>query len=77
MWIGSKVPPRMPVRTTPRIGRGWSHQPKGTGDVGGPATESGTGIDIAAPDPGRQMDPRHPMRGSGQSDDLTLADVLA
>jgi hypothetical protein len=68
MWIGSKVPPRMPVRTTPRIGRGRGHQPEGTSDIRGPTPETGLGVDITASNPRGQVHPRHPVWASGEAD---------
>ena len=55
MWIGSKVPPRIPVRTVPRIGSRWGHQPESTGDVGVSTAHMGGGVDVCAVDPGRHV----------------------
>ena len=69
MWIGSKVPPRIPVRTGPRIGPGRCHQPKRSADVGASTTHLTGWVDVPAIDPRGEMDPGHAVGAPGQPDD--------
>jgi hypothetical protein len=77
MWIGSKVPPRIPVCTPPRIGGGWRHQPESTSDVGGNAPQTIMGVDIPAADPNREVNCRLAMGDTTGGDHLTASHLLA
>ena len=76
MWIGSKVPPRMPVCTTPRIGGGWGDQPERPADVSGHTAKARARVDIPPTDADREMHTRRAVRASGGADDLTAGHVL-
>lgn len=76
MWIGSNVPPKIPVRTSARIGRRRGDQTERPGDVGVPASQLASRVDVLAVDPGREMNPIDPVGRAGFADDLTsLHDV--
>jgi hypothetical protein len=55
MCIGSKVPPKIPVRTLASIGAGRGHQTEGAGDVGVAAAELCFRIDVLAVDSGGEV----------------------
>lgn len=74
MWIGSKVPPRIPIRTGSRIGlrrRDKTERPRNVG-VGTPHLCHW--IDVFTVDPGREMHRRMAMSYPAQSDRLTPFD---
>lgn len=70
MWIGSKVPPSIPVRTAPRIGPWRCDQAERPGDVRRPTTRLRRRVDVASVDTQRQMDPWHPVRPPGVTDHI-------
>lgn len=74
MWIGSKVPPSIPVRTSTRIGPRWGHQAQCPCDVGHPAAHPAHRVDVNAPDPDREVDTWQAVCKAGGADRLPLAD---
>lgn len=77
MWIGSKVPPSIPVRTGPRIGPRWGHQAQRPCDVGHTTAHPSDRIDVHAPDPDREVDTWQAVRQTGDADQLPRADAGA
>src|SRR5690606_37054998 len=77
MWIGSNVPPRIPVRTPARIGHRGFQQPESPRDVGARTADVPGRIDVAAADPHRHVHTRSPVRGARAADRLTPGPLLA
>jgi len=70
MWMGSKVPPRIPVRTGSRIGARRRHQAKRPGDVGVHAIEPRHRIHVCAAQPCGEVDSRPAVGTASPGDDL-------
>ncbi len=70
MCGGSKVPPRSPVRTWPRIGLPRWEEAQTPGDIGLAASDLGQGVDIHTPDPKRHVNSRLAVWSPGRGDPL-------
>ena len=75
MWIGSNVPPRIPVRTGPRIGLRRSDQSQCPGDVGMATPKLAGWIHIFSVDSDRHMDTRNSVFETCCADSLTSFNI--
>ena len=74
MWIGSKVPPKIPILTAPRIGRRGRHQTQSPRDVSGTTAQESNRIYVAATDPDRQVNRFEAVSQPGRPDPLAPED---
>lgn len=71
MWMGSKVPPRIPVRTGSRIGARRCHQAEGPGDIGSHTVEPRQRIHVSVGESGGEMNSRPAVGTARPGDELS------
>lgn len=77
MWIGSKVPPRIPIRTVARIGSRRRHKPERPADIGLTTPQLANRIHVPPPDPGRQVHRLLPMGPAREANTLPASHHFA